>query len=136
MSNQRLQKSRTLIKIAVKKTGYIAGKGAVADYEIVKAQIATDTNNNPVLTDCFYCEWLSSFGAVAIALQQESVSQPARVRIPYVKAILDALTSSDVKVYKNGRVDDAHTYTLTSSPDNYLEQNKFIEFQVKHYEVK
>lgn len=135
-ANQRIKSRRTLIKIAVKKTSYIAGQGAFSDYEIIKAQIATDIDGNPIFTDCFYCEWLNSFGMVAIQLQQEGMSQPARIRMPFVKSVYEALATRDIKVYKNGRADDAHTYTLTSSPDNYLEQNKFIEFQVKHYEVK
>ena len=48
----------------------------------------------------------------------------------------DALTTKDVIVFKNGVIDDAHAFRLTSSPDNYLENNKMLEFQVKKYEVK
>ncbi len=88
------------------------------------------------MTDCFYCEWLGSYGALAIQQQAEGIIQPARVRMPYVKAVYDALQSKNVKIYKNGKDDEQHTFCLNSAADNYIESNKMLEFQVKRYEVK
>lgn len=127
---------RTLIKIAIKKTDYTAGIGAVGGYEIIKAQIATNPDGTPVYTDCFYCDWQNAFGLNAIQLEQTNVAQPARVRMPYVRNVYEALQSKTARIYKNGREDPAHTFVLNSSVDNVDEQNKSIEFQVKHNEVK
>ena len=88
------------------------------------------------MTDCFYVEWAGSYGAVAIRQQADGVVRPARIRMPYVKTVYDALVSEDVRIYKNGVIDDAHLYKLCSAADDYMDGHKFIEFQVEKYEVR
>lgn len=131
---QTANKRRTLIKILVKKSVYVGGEGANACvYEPIQAKVATDPDDNPIYTDCFYCEWHDLFGAVAIDMEQKGVKSPARVRMTYVAGVYEALTSEGVRILKNGRNDEAHIYELNSSPDNYLNENKLIEFQVKQF---
>lgn len=136
MSTQIVKKKRTLIKFAVQRSNYIKGQGACTKYEIVQVPVGFDEKGNQIMTDCFYCEWLNSFGINAIQQQSDGVLQPARIRMTYVKAIYDALQSKNVRIYKNGIIDSQHTFCLNSSVDNYIEENKMLEFQVKRYEVK
>lgn len=133
MSDQRIKTKRTLVKFGVQKTTQIAGKGASTSWEIIKVPIGTDGNGNPIMSDCFYCEWVGSYGAAAIQQQADGVKRSARVRLPYVKAVYDALITKDTRIYLYGKTDAAHTFVLASDADDYLEQHKFIEFQVKHY---
>lgn len=134
MAEQTVKKARTLVRFAVQKTRHIAGKGAATEWETIKVQIGSDENGAPIMTDCFYCEWLNSYGAAAIQQQSDGVIRPARVRMPYVKEVYDALTSKDVQIYLNG--DTARPYRLASAADDYLQQHKMIEFQVKLHEVR
>lgn len=133
---QSVKEKRTLVRFAVQKTRHVAGKGAATQWETIKSQIGTTDNGEPIMTDCFYVEWLSSYGAAAIQQQSDGVIRPARVRMPYVKAVYDALITKDVRIYLHGVTDDAHAFRLASAADNYLQQNKMLEFQVKKYEVK
>lgn len=135
MAEQTVKKKRASIRFAVQQTRYIAGKGTATEWETIKAQIGNDNESDaPIMTDCFYCEWLGSYGAAAIAQQSDGVIRPARVRMPYVKEVYDALTTKDVRIYLNG--DTAHPFRLASAADDYLQQHKMIEFQVKLHEVK
>lgn len=136
MAEQRVKQKRTLIKFAVQRTEYAAGKGATTSWEPLRVQIGTDEHGAPVMTDCFYCEWLGSYGSTAIQQQADGVIRPARVRLPFVKSVYEALIGSDVRIYLHGIPDAAHTFALASAADNYAEQNKMLEFQVKQYEVR
>lgn len=131
-----MNKARTLVKFGVQKTTQIAGKGASTVWEMIKVPIGTDDDGNPITTDSFYCEWVGSYGAAAIQQQADGVVRSARVRLPFVQKVYDALTTKSVRVYLRGKTDAAHTFVLASDADDYLEQKKFIEFQVKHYEGK
>lgn len=133
---QTVRRKRTLVKFALQNTTYEPGKGAKTEWIPIQVPIGRDYNGNDIMTDCFYCEWLGSYGNVAIQQQSDGVIRPARVRMTFVKSIYEALVSSDVRIYKNGIIDDAHCYTLASAADNYLESNKMLEFQVKKYEVR
>lgn len=133
---QSVKEKRTLVRFAVQKTRHVAGKGAATQWETIKSQIGTTDDGEPIMTDCFYVEWLSSYGAAAIQQQSDGVIRPARVRMPYVKVVYDALITKDVRIYLHGVTDDAHAFRLASAADNYLQQNKMLEFQVKKYEVK
>lgn len=135
MAEQTIKKARTLVRFAVQKTRYVAGQGSATEWETIKVPIGTDSESGaPIMTDCFYCEWLNSYGAAAIQQQADGVIRPARVRMPYVKEVYNALTTKDVRIYLNG--DTAHPFRLASAADDYLQQHKMIEFQVKLYEVK
>lgn len=136
MATQKVKRKRTLIKFAIQNSNYVEGEGACTDFEILQVPIGLNDKNEQIFTDCFYCEWLSSYGASAIQQQADGVLQPARVRMPYVKAVYDALQSKDVRIYKNGIADEQHTFCLNSAADNYIESNKMLEFQVKRYEVR
>lgn len=103
---QTVKEKRTLVRFAVQKTRYVAGNGAATEWETIKVNIGTTDDGKPITTDCFYVEWLSSYGAAAI--QQQS----------------------------DGVIDDAHAFKLAAAADNYLQQNKMLEFQVKKYEVR
>ncbi len=133
---QTVRRKRTLIKFAQQKTTYEPGKGSTTEWIPIQASIGKDYNGNDIMTDCFYCEWLGSYGNVAIQQQADGVIRPARVRMTFVKSIYEALISGDVRIYKNGVIDNAHCFTLASAADNYLESNKMLEFQVKKYEVR
>lgn len=136
MAEQKVKRKRTLIKFAIQNSNYVEGKGACTKYELLQVPIGLDDEGNQIMTDCFYCEWLGSYGALAIQQQADGVTEPARIRMPYVKSVYDALKSKAVKIYKYGKEDDQHTFCLNSSADNYLEENKMLEFRVKRYEVK
>lgn len=136
MATQIVKRRRTLIKFGVQKTDYVKGEGARTHWDTVRVPVGSDCDGKEITTDCFYCEWLNSYGANATQQQADGVIQPARVRMTYVKAVYDALTTKDVKIYKNGITDAAHTYEINSAADNYIESNKMLEFQVKKYEVK
>ena len=133
---QTVRQKTTLVRFAVQTTRYVEGTGAVTEWETIRARIGTNPDGTPRLTDAFYVEWLNAYGMNAVQQQADSVVRPARVRMTYVKAVYDALVEKNVRVYLNGVMDDAHAFTLASSPDNYLEENKMIEFQVKKYEGK
>lgn len=136
MSTQIVKRKRTLIKFAIQQTTYIEGEGACTGWILLQVPIGFDDNGNEILTDCFYCEWLNSYGNNAIQQQSDGVIRPARVRMPYVNAVYEALITKDARIYKNGIIDDAHTFQLASAADNFIESNKMLEFQVKKYEVK
>ncbi len=123
MAKQQVKCARTLIKFAEQSTSYTAGGGAST----------TNTDGTPIMTDCFYCEWLGSYGAVAIQQQADNVIRPARVRMPFVRRIYDALVNGDVRIYLYGRTDAASVFVLASAADNYLNANKMLEFNVKQY---
>lgn len=133
---QRVKEKRTLIKFAQQITSYAAGAGASTTWTPLVVPIGTDENGNDVTTDCFYCEWLNSYGQNAIQQQADGVIRPARVRMSYVASVYEALTNKAVRIYKNGINDDAHTFVLASAADNYIEGNKMIEFNVKKFEGK
>lgn len=136
MAKQTVNERRTLVKFAVQRTRHIAGKGAATMWETIAVNIGEDGSGSPITTDCFYCEWLNSYGQAALKQQADGVIRPARLRMPYVKAVYDALITSDVRIYLYGIQDEAHTFCLASAADNYLNQNKMIEMQVKKYEGK
>lgn len=136
MATQSVKKKRTLIKFAVQNSTYIKDEGACTTFDLVQVPIGLDENGEIILTDCFYCEWLGSYGLVAIQQEADGVSQGARIRMPYCKAVYDALQNKSVRIYKYGKQDSEHTFCLNSSVDNYTESNKMLEFQVKRYEVK
>ena len=63
---QTVKEKRTLVRFAVQKTRYVAGNGAATEWETIKVNIGTTDDGKPITTDCFYVEWLSSYGAAAI----------------------------------------------------------------------
>ena len=137
MATQTVKKKRTLIKFGVPQAVYTSGQGTTAvNYVFITAVIGTDENNENITTDCFYCEWRNSYGTQAIQQQADGIIAPARVRLPFVQAVYDALQQKQVRIYKNGLTDAEHTFVLNSTPDNYNEENKMLEFQVKKQGVK
>lgn len=137
MATQTVKRKRTKVRFAVQRTTYAEGQGATTTWQPIEVQVGIDEySGEPIMTSDFYVEWLGSYGATAIQQQADGVIRPARVRMPYVKSVYDALISEDVRIYLHGIVDDAHTFALASAADNYIEANKMIEFQVKKYGVK
>lgn len=136
MAKQTVKERRTLVKFAVQRTTHIAGSGAATTWETIAVIIGEADDGSPIMTDCFYCEWLNAYGQAATQQQADGVIRPARLRLPFVKALYDALITKDVRIYLHGKRDDAHTFCLAGAADNYLEQNKMIELQVKKYEGK
>lgn len=133
---QVIRQNRTAIKIGYSETVATAGEGTDTEFILVKVPIGTSIEGETVTTETFYCEWSNSYGYMAIAQAEEGVSQPARIRMPYVPEVLDILNNKDVRIYKGGIVDDDHAFVLNSTVDNYLEQSKMIEFYVKKYTEK
>ena len=133
MAKQTVKERRTLVKFAVQRTTHIAGSGAATTWETIAVKIGEADDGSPIMTDCFYCEWLGSYGAVAIQQQADNVIRPARVRMPFVRRIYDALVNGDVRIYLYGRTDAASVFVLASAADNYLNENKMLEFNVKQY---
>ena len=136
MAGQRVREKRTLIKFATQQTTYTEGRGSSTSWQPITAQIGTDDDGSPITTDCFYCEWLGSYGSTAIQQQADGIIRPARVRMPFVQSVYDALLSVDVRIYLYGMTDAAHTFKLASAADNYKNENKMLEFQVVLYGVK
>jgi hypothetical protein len=130
-----IKKKRTLVKIGVQKSEYVAGKGAKTEYENITVIAGYKEDGTPILTDCFYCEWTNNFGSIAIQLEQHSVRNPARIRLPYVREAYEALKKKGVRLYRHGKTDKENTFTVTSSPDNYLNENKLLEFNVSREET-
>lgn len=63
----------------------------------------------------------------------------AEIKITKCKSCGASITwikTKDVRIYLNGVIDDAHAFKLAAAADNYLQQNKMLEFQVKKYEVR
>ncbi len=133
---QTVKCARTLIKFATQNTTYTEGVGSKTNWKTIQVSVGKDGNGIDIMTDCFYCEWLNSYGSTAIQQQADGAICPARIRMPFVKAVYDALINDNVKIYKNGIIDDAHCFTLNSAADNYNESDKLLEFQVKKYVVK
>ncbi len=136
MAEQNVKRRRTLVKFAVQHTEYVAGEGSKTTWKPITVTLGKDDRGAEIVTDCFYCEWMNSYGNVAIQQQADGVRHPARVRMTFVKAIYDALTTKAVRIYKNGVMDDAHRFELASDANNYIEDNRMLEFQVKKYEVR
>ena len=136
MAKQTVKERRTLVKFAVQRTTHVAGSGAATTWETIAVKIGEADDGSPIMTDCFYCEWLNPYGQAATLQQADGVIRPARLRLPFVKALYDALITKDVRIYLHGKRDDAHTFCLAGAADNYLEQCKMIELQVKKYEGK
>jgi hypothetical protein len=136
MAEQRVKKKRTLVKFYVQESEYVAGRGAVTEWKPITVCIGHDESGAEITTDCFWCEWMGSWGSVSIQQQADGVHQAARVRLPFVQKLYDALTARDVRIYKNGVIDEAHRFSLASSANNYQEQNQMLEFQVKKHEVR
>ena len=137
MSIQKVPKNKpTLIKIAIPQNVYITGKGNVVSIKPITMPVATDENGKTITTDCFYCEWINAYGDIAIQQQRDGVQRTARIRMPFNRIIYDALQDKQVKIYLKGIIDAVHCYELASVPDNYAESDKFLEFNVQHYEGK
>ncbi|MCM1218003.1 MAG: hypothetical protein NC548_26250 [Lachnospiraceae bacterium] len=137
MAKQTVKRARTLIKIATQVTVYTDGVGASTEWQTIEVCVGHDTvDGAPIMSDCLYCEWLGSYGSVAIQQQADGVTRPARVRMPFVQSIYDALIAGDVRIYLDGKTDAAHTFTLASAADNYLNENKMLEFNVKQYATR
>lgn len=136
-AKQTVKRKRTLIKIATQVTDYTAGEGASTKWQTISVCVGHSVPDNaPIMSDCLYCEWLGSYGSVAIQQQADGVTRPARVRMPFVQSVYDALLAGDVRIYLDGKTDAAHTFTLASAADNYLNDNKMLEFNVKQYSTR
>ena len=84
---QTVKEKRTLVRFAVQKTRYVAGNGAATEWETIKVNIGTTDDGKPITTDCFYVEWLSSYGAAAIQQQSDGVIRPARVALSTTRTL-------------------------------------------------
>lgn len=135
MGKERGRARRVAVRFARPLTIYRAGEGCAREWQIVTARVGEDENGSPLTTDVFYCEWTGAYGATAIEQEANGVHMPARVRLPFVKALYDALTTRDVRIYKGGVMDEAHAYELASAVIDPTERGKILEFQVKKREV-
>lgn len=115
----------TPIKIAVIKNKYIPEKGSQKSLEKIMLRVGDE------LTDTFYCEWNTHYGALAIAQQQQGVIESATVKMTYTPTIALTLRNNSVLIYKGAIEDENHTFVLNSSVEDIREAHHEIEFQVK-----
>lgn len=124
----------TPIKLYVKKTEYVSGKGNVTTWN----QIITNGYS------VFYCEWKGAFGDRAMAAEGMGVKDWATIRTHYNPTIYEQLKTVSVVVVKNADEtafvngepveNNMNVYELWGGVDNVLEQNQFLEFKVRRYE--
>lgn len=133
---QEVKECRTLVKFGVPRGEYSPGKGASTTFELITAKVGESACGETITTDCFYCEWLGAYGVQATQAQQSGIVRPARVRMPFVPCVYEALNTKGCKIYLRGKQDAAHTFELASDADDYLQQGAMLEFQVKHFEGK
>ena len=120
-------KPNTQIRICEPVTEYVKGKNPIKTVVPITYTLGDDTN------ELFYCEWRGSFGADLLTADSMNIKDLATVRMPYNPDVFEALRSKQVIIYQAG-IDDP--YEVVGSPDNYLMQNRMIEFKVKQTEGK
>lgn len=119
----------TRVNFAVISNEYIPGKGP---QEVVSMISATITEEEK--TEDFYCNWTTNYGTLGIQQHSENILEGAKVRMRYVKQIVDAMRGpNQLRIYKDGIKDKEHTFILNSSVDDIKEAHKEIEFQVKRW---
>lgn len=119
-------KFNTLIKFDVVKDEYIKGIGNNTTTERFKVKVS-----NAIETDCLYCEWSNNYGSVALMQQQQGIRESARIRMPFVRSLVEAVKKNNLIIYKHGIEEDTHIFELATSVDDIKEDNKVIEFQVR-----
>ena len=117
----------TAVKFLVIENTYTPGLGVVESTRFINASISSE-----VQVDTFYTELSTNYRSLAISQQEQNVLEGARVRMPYVKQIVEALRGNkEVRIYKYGN--ENNVFILNSSVDDVKEQHKEIEFQVKKW---
>lgn len=111
------------------KSEYVPGSSPVEVSHIIEASV---TSKNK--TSIFHCNWTTNYGSLGISQHEQNVQESSRVRMKYVKQVVEAMRGSGLLyVYKNGIKDDEHRFVLNSSVDDIREEHKEIEFQVKKW---
>lgn len=87
------------------------------------------------------CAWTNTFGERAMQAQSLGVFESATIRTFYHPDIYAALRESRVIIAKHdtGTIPDikrGDIYELWGGVDNVAEENAFMEFRVRRYEVK
>ena len=119
----------TRIKFAIITNEYVSGSGAISKTTMITASITPG-----VITEDFHCNWTTNYGSLGIEQHSQNILEGARVRMKYVKQIVDAMRSTDqLFIYKDGIKNEAHTFILNSSVDDIKEAHKELEFQVKRW---
>lgn len=120
-------KPNTQIEVHAPKSEYIKGEGSQTTYEAITYTLCG--NKNPA----FYCEWRGSFGADVLTADSMNIKDLATIRMPFNPDIYAALRQKQVKILRAG---DDEPFEVVGSPDNYLMQNRMLEFKVKRMEGK
>lgn len=129
--HQRLKTATTQIQIEYLTNAYIPEKGMTKGWNILKIKVGEG-----VTTNCFYCEWRNAFGQMAIEREANNIKQSARLRIAFNKKLYETLLNKQVRIIKHESNNTPRVYELISTPDNYMQQNKFLEFEVKRSDSK
>lgn len=110
---------------------YSAGAGKSATWEII-------------LSSPLYCEWTGGYGDRAIMAASIGVSDFATVRMYYHPDIYKAMSADRIFLARDTTIgaiidgipqlDCINLYEVWGQPDNYKNENRYMEFRVKRIE--
>ena len=120
-------KPNTRIEFLIPKNEYVEGSGVKKNFIPIEHMLCGVKNT------AFYCEWRGGFGADVLAADSMNIKEFGTIRMSYHPEIYKALCKGEVKIYRAG---DKKPFKAVGSPDNYLMQNRIIEFKVARLESK
>lgn len=128
-------KFTTAVSFWEKVSTYVSGQGNSTSWELYSEGVMS----------VFPCEWRGTHGNAQLSAQAVGVLDSARIRMPYVPDLYEKLRTSEMVIVK-GADDSAvtgnvpnelnpNTYTVWGGVDNMQEENRYMEFNVRRYEV-
>ncbi len=128
-------KFTTAISFYEKVNAYTSGQGTSVTWTLY----TEDTMS------VFSCEWRGTHGNAQMSAQAVGVLDSARIRMPYVPDLYEKLRTAEIVIVKgadasaivNGEPNEQNpnTYTVWGGVDNMQQENRFMEFNVRRYEV-
>lgn len=113
---------------------YLADVGVVVSEEPVKSKVGLLTNGKVLYTDIFYADATNINTSQNIAQKQNNIVQSIRMTMPFVPEVAEAFDKYNIKIYLNGKKNQA--YSLINGSKNTNLQNKRLEFEIRKVEVK
>lgn len=93
----------------------------------------------------FPCEWRGTHGNAQMSAQAVGVLDSARIRMPYIPGLYEKLRTAEVVIIKGAdqsavsegvpNEQNPNTYTVWGGVDNMQEECRYMEFNVRRYEV-
>jgi hypothetical protein len=117
----------TRIKIKYKDSTYVPGQGSTEEYKTIAFYYGGQKS------EYFYCEWKGAFGSDVLEAESNKIKELGTVRMGYNPDVWSALTSKEVKIYRNN---EEMPFTAVGAPDNFEMLNIMLEFKVKRLDVK